>query len=69
MKRYTTNEAAKELDVDVSRILQLCRQRRLGYSTPKHGQAWVITDTEIARYRSIGPKPPGRPATKPEGEQ
>ena len=61
MKRYTSTEAAAELDLDVSRILQLCRGGRLGYSSPKHGKAWVITAAEIARYREIGPQPPGRP--------
>lgn len=61
MKIYTSGEAAAELGLDVSRILQLCRSGRLGYTQPKHGSAWVITASEIARYRSVGPLPAGRP--------
>lgn len=64
MKTYTALETAKELDIDRSRVLQLCRAGRLGVSQPKHGQAWVITAAEIARYRSVGPKPAGRPVKK-----
>lgn len=61
MKTYTASETAKELDIDQSRVLQLCRAGRLGYTHPKHGKAWVITDCEIARYRSLGPRHAGRP--------
>ena len=61
MKTYTALEAAIELDVDVSRILLICREGRLGYTLPKHGKAWVITQEEIDRYREIGPLKPGRP--------
>ena len=69
MKTYTSTEAAKELDIDISRVLQLCRSGRLGYEVPKHGKAWVITDAEIARYRSIGPRHAGRPPNpEPEPE-
>ena len=60
-KHYTSTEAAMELGVNSSRILQLCRSGRLGYSLPKHGKAWVITEKEIAEFRLIGPKPAGRP--------
>lgn len=60
-KTYTSVEAAVELNVDTSRILYLCRQKRLGYTIPKHGSAWVITQNEIDIYRAIGPKRPGRP--------
>lgn len=62
MKTYTASEAAQKLNVDVSRILKLCRDQRLGYSNPKFGRAWVITDAEIARYIALGPNPSGRPA-------
>lgn len=64
MKLYTALEAASELELDRSRILQLCRAGRLGQTHPKHGQAWVITAAEIARYRSVGPLDAGRPKKK-----
>jgi len=64
MKTYTTTEAAQELTLDVSRIGQLCRGGRLAYTLPKHGAAWVITEQEIARFRSLGPKKSGRPKKK-----
>jgi excisionase family DNA binding protein len=61
-KLLTVMEAAIELDVDTSRVQKLCRQKRLGYTHPKHGRAWVITQDEIDAYRAKGPKkPPGRP--------
>jgi hypothetical protein len=61
-KTYTVMDAAVELDVDTSRVQKLCRQGRLGYTLPKHGRAWVITQEEIEKYKAIGPlKPPGRP--------
>jgi len=60
-QHYTTLETAVELDVDVSRILLLCRRKRLGYTLPRHGRAWVITAQEIAAYREIGPIKPGPP--------
>ena len=58
---FTAREAAKELDLDVSRILQLCRAKRLGYSTEKFGKQWVITAKEIAQFKQIGALPAGRP--------
>lgn len=61
MKTYTTLQAAVELDIDPSRVLILCKEKRLGYTLPRHGVQWVITDEEIATYRSLGPRPPGRP--------
>lgn len=60
-KFHTAKETAAILSLDVSRVLQLCRKGRLGYSTEKHGKQWVITDVEIARYQNIGPLPSGRP--------
>lgn len=60
----TASEAAAELELDVSRILQLCRQGRLGYSTAKFGKQWVITRDEIKKYREKGPKKPGRPVNE-----
>lgn len=61
MKIYTAIECAVELNVDRSRVLFLCKQGRLGYTLPKHGGAWVITQEEIDEYRRIGKKKPGRP--------
>lgn len=59
---YTSVEAAIELNVDSSRILQLCRKQRLGYTHPKRGGTrWVITEEELQKYREIGPKAAGRP--------
>ena len=55
----TSAEAAEELGIDVSRVLQLCRAGRLG--STKHGRSWVITTAEIHRYTQAGPRPPGRP--------
>lgn len=64
-KQYlTASEAAKELDLDVSRILQLCRKKRLGYSSEKFGKQWVITADEIAKFRAEGPRSGGRPKEK-----
>lgn len=60
MKTFTAVEAAIELNVDVSRILLICREGRLGYTLPKHGKAWVITEEEIEKYREIGKLKPGR---------
>lgn len=57
----TPKEAAKELDLSLARIYQLCKVGRLGYSQPKHGRSPVITPQEIARFRSIGPLPAGAP--------
>jgi len=64
MKTYTTTEAASELQIDGSRVLQLCRAGRLGFTLPKFGRAWVITAHEIARYRALGPQASGRPTKK-----
>lgn len=61
VKTFSASKTALELDIDVSRVLLLCRQKRLGYTLPKINGAWVITDAEIAEYRRIGPKKPGRP--------
>ena len=63
-RTYTANEAAEELDLTISRIHQFCTAGRLGYTLPKHGRAWVITAHEIARFRSIGELPAGRPKRK-----
>lgn len=60
MKTFTAKQAAVELDVDVSRLLLICREGRLGYTLPKHGKSWVITEEEIQKYREIGPLKPGR---------
>lgn len=64
-KTYTATETAIELNVDVSRVLFLCRQNRLGYTLPKRGTAWVITQNEIDTYRALGPRKSG-PQPKPK---
>ncbi len=64
MKTYTSAEAAEELQIDVSRVLQLCRAGRMGGT--KFGKAWVITAGEIARYQSLGPRASGRPKKQSE---
>lgn len=61
MKTYTATQAAIELNIDVSRVLVLCREKRLGYTLPKHNRQWVITYTEIDTYRALGPRRAGRP--------
>ncbi len=58
---HSASETAKILGIDVSRVLQLCRQGRLGQSTERHGKRWVITDDEIAEFQRIGKLPSGRP--------
>lgn len=58
---YTALEAAIELNVDLSRVLQLCRAKRLGYTNPKLKGRWVITAGEIETYRALGPRKSGRP--------
>lgn len=64
----TSAEAAAILQIDVSRVLVLCRQKRLGYTYPKDGYAWVITENEIEVYKALGPRPPGCPK-KPKKEK
>lgn len=58
---YTSKEAAEILQLDQSRILQLCRAKRLGQSSEKHGKLWVITHAEIEEFKRIGALPAGRP--------
>jgi hypothetical protein len=53
------------MGIDNSRVLQLCRGKRLGYTLPKFGKAWVITDEEIRKYLATGPKQAGRPKKNP----
>lgn len=61
----TPNEAAKALDRSLSRIHKLCKDGRLGYSTPKYlGRYWVITQEEIDAFKAVGPLPAGRPEKK-----
>lgn len=57
---YTAQEVAEILGLDDSRIRQLCRKKRLGYTLPKNGLGWVITDYEIRNYCERGPLKPGR---------
>lgn len=64
MKTYTTSEAAADIGITRSRVLQLCLDGRLGYTLPRHGRAWQITEDEIAKYMLIGDLPSGRPAKK-----
>ena len=61
MTTMTATTAAKQMGIDVSRVLQLCRAKRLGYTVPKFGKAWVITQDEIDKYNEFGPKRAGRP--------
>lgn len=65
MKTYTTIEAAVELNVDLSLIQRLCKQGRLGYTMPRHGRAWVITEEEIEKHRTSGRRKSGRPRLRP----
>ncbi len=60
MKTYGSIEAAIELNVDRSRILQYCRQGRLGYTLPKVNGAWVITQEELDKHRAEGPRRRGK---------
>lgn len=54
-------DACVKLDLDESTVKALCRNRRLGYTFPKVGRAWIITDEEIAEFKRIGPLAGGRP--------
>jgi excisionase family DNA binding protein len=65
-KQYTVQEAAMVLGVDSSLIARLCRQRRLGFTIPRHGRAWVITAQELADYSLNGRKRAGRRAKQRE---
>lgn len=60
-KFYTSVQAAAILQLDVSRVLQLCRQKRLGQTSAKFGKQWVISDAEIEEYQRIGKLDGGRP--------
>lgn len=65
MKTFTVIEAAVELNLSESRILRLCRQKRLGQTLPRlHGRFWIITQEEIDAHRAAGPRPAGRPEKK-----
>jgi excisionase family DNA binding protein len=61
MKTYTVTETAKLLQLDASRVLQICKDGRLGHTVPRHGRAWVITQDEIDRFIALGPRKAGRP--------
>ena len=58
---HTVAQTALILLVDESFVRRLCRQNRLGYTIPREGRAWKITDGEIAKYQEDGPRPVGRP--------
>ena len=60
----TTTEAAAALGMNLSRVLKLCRDGRLGYTLPRHGRSWMITSEELAWHREYGALPPGRPRKK-----
>jgi excisionase family DNA binding protein len=64
VKTYTSTEAAVVLDVDVSRVLTLCREKRLGYTKPRHGRAWVITQTELDNFKRLKPGRKKKPRKK-----
>jgi len=61
MNTLSASQVAQRLKIDVSRVVLLCRAGRLGYSLPKSGRAWVITEEELAQYLALGPKKSGRP--------
>lgn len=54
----TTAEAAKLLNLDVSRIRQLCINGKLKAS--KRGRDWWITKAEVERFAALS-RPAGRP--------
>jgi hypothetical protein len=58
---HTVAQTALILLVDESFVRRLCRQNRLGYTIPREGRAWKITDAEIQQYRTDGPRRVGRP--------
>jgi len=60
MAKHSAKDAASILNLDVSRVKQLCRGGRLG---TKCGHYWVITDEQIAAFRAAGP---GKPGPKPK---
>ncbi len=53
----TTAEAAEFLDLSVSRVVQFCREGRLGR---RIGRNWAITRTQVERFRKVKRKE-GRP--------
>ena len=50
----TTREAAEFLDVSQSRVVQFCREGRLGR---KIGRNWAITRAQLEAFRKIERKP------------
>lgn len=61
MKQLTVAQAAEILKLHISRVEQLCRTGRLGYTVPRFGKSWVITEDEITQYLASGPRKAGRP--------
>ena len=53
-KYLTTREAAKLLGISQSRVVQFCREDRLGR---KIGRNWAITRAQLERFRGIERKP------------
>ena len=58
MRYLTTTEAAAILGVDPSRVRLLCQRGRI--KTIKIGNAYAISDRELARFAAI-PRRAGRP--------
>ena len=60
MRYLTPAEAAKQLNIDPTRVRRLCQQRRI--RTVRIGRGYGISERELARFAAI-PRPTGRPAT------
>lgn len=56
---YSTNEAATRLGIDPSRVRRLAERYGIGQKIGP--RAWVFTDGDLDRLRSISTGKPGRP--------
>lgn len=61
---HSVQKTALILLLDESYVRRLCRQKRLGYTIPREGRKWKITDAEIESYRQADPLPVGRPPNR-----
>lgn len=58
----TSTEAARILNVNQSRIRQLCGSGRI--HAVKQGRDWWITDAEVERFAAAPRRKAGRPSSK-----
>lgn len=59
-KLLTTVQAAKALKLSRCRVMQFCREGRIGQQI---GRYWLISTKELQAFRAVK-RPPGRPKEK-----